>query len=66
MERWRESTVNVTLYWPYALAAAALLVALGLTVGWYVRRATWWCPHCGHGLTCTFCMGQSIPGRARA
>jgi hypothetical protein len=34
---------------------AVLSLLAGLTLGWYFRRATRWCPHCGHSLTCSSC-----------
>ena len=34
---------------------AALSLLAGLTLGWYLRRANTWCPHCGHSLSCTTC-----------
>jgi hypothetical protein len=34
---------------------AVLSLFAGLTLGWYLRRANTWCPHCGHSLTCSAC-----------
>jgi hypothetical protein len=50
----------------FGLTAVLSLLA-GLALGWYLRRATSWCPHCGHSLTCSACghrpakAGQSRP-----
>jgi hypothetical protein len=34
---------------------AVLSLFAGLSLGWYLRRANTWCPHCGHSLTCSAC-----------
>ena len=34
---------------------AVLSLFAGLTLGWYLRRANTWCPHCGHSLSCSAC-----------
>jgi len=34
---------------------AVLSLLAGLALGWYLRRANTWCPHCGHSLTCSAC-----------
>jgi hypothetical protein len=34
---------------------AILSLFAGLALGWYLRRANAWCPHCGHSLSCSAC-----------
>ena len=52
------------------LIASIAIVALvaGVALGWYLRRVTVWCPHCGDALACTSCGGRptwSSPGQTR-
>jgi hypothetical protein len=48
------------------LAVLALLggVAVGVVIGWYLRPAASWCPHCGDGLACQAC-GHRLGWRSR-
>jgi hypothetical protein len=46
-----------------ALVGLVSLVA-GVVLGWYLRRANVWCPHCGDQLICEGCRaGASWPRR---
>ncbi len=38
-----------------ALVGLASLLA-GVALGWYLRRTTDWCRHCGNQLTCDGCL----------
>jgi hypothetical protein len=44
-----------------ALAAVVGLASLlaGVALGWYLRRANDWCPHCGGQLACDSCNGRA-------
>lgn len=45
------------------IAAGILLgvvnLLFGVGLGWYLRRANSWCPHCGDRLTCSGCGGHT-------
>ena len=48
-----------------AVMLAFVALAAGTALGWYLRSATAWCPHCGHTLSCTSC-GQRPTRRPMA
>jgi len=50
-----------------ALAALVGLASLlaGVALGWYVRRANDWCPHCGNQLSCEGCGSRAGLPRTR-
>jgi hypothetical protein len=52
-----------------AIALAALIglasLLVGVALGWYLRRANDWCPHCGDQLRCVAC-GSRAASRTRA
>jgi hypothetical protein len=51
-----------------ALAALVGLASLlaGVALGWYLRRANDWCPHCGGQLSCEGCGTKAAWPRQRA
>jgi hypothetical protein len=38
-----------------AIVLPILALVVGVALGWYLRRATSWCPQCGDRLTCQSC-----------
>jgi len=51
-----------------AIAALVGLASMlgGVALGWYLRRANDWCPHCGDQLVCEGCGSRAGWPRRRA
>lgn len=43
---------------PIIAMVALSSVLIGMALGWYLRRANAWCPHCGDVLSCRRCGGR--------
>jgi hypothetical protein len=43
-----------------AIVLGVVNLLIGVALGWYLRRANSWCPHCGDRLECSGCGSQPV------